>query len=291
VIVGTNRRILGFDASMVPHQETVAAAIEGRITTVPPKGDIAAFKAFIADRKVLLAAEPIRMPRLEDHKPKFPPSYTLHVTPSRTDGESGNFSGPDYLALHGFSLKGLIAEVYQRNPIRIHLPASLDNDLRYDFSLILPEAESKEQMYERFRQGIQDYFHITATREQHLVDVYVVTAPDRTPPAAKARPGFSSVGFMEVAGSSGFFTEPKAVGIGGITSISLEGTADDFCRRLERSLDRPVVNETRLEGRFAFKVEAGNTARNDFLERLRDQLGLVVTPAQRNVEILVFELN
>jgi hypothetical protein len=52
-----------------------------------------------------------------------------------------------------------------------------------------------------------------------------------------------------------------------------------------------VVNETRLEGRFAFKVEAGNTARNDFLERLRDQLGLVVTPAQRNVEILVFELN
>jgi uncharacterized protein (TIGR03435 family) len=96
---------------------------------------------------------------------------------------------------------------------------------------------------------------------------------------------------MDVAGSSDFFAEPKAVGIGGIRSISLEGTADDFCRQLESQLDRPVVNETRLQGQFEFKVQASETAQNDFLERLRDQLGLVVTAVQRNIEILVFELN
>jgi uncharacterized protein (TIGR03435 family) len=291
VIVGPDRRILGYDASMVPQAETVTAAIEGRITTTPPKRDMAEFRAFLESRKVLLAAAPLRMPRVEDHKPKFPPSYTLHVTPSQKDGESGNFSGPDYLGLNGFDLKKVIAELYKLNPIRIHLPPALDNNTRYDFSLVLPEAENKEQTYERVRQGIQDYFHITATREQRLLDAYVVTAVDHKPPAARSRPGFSSVRFMDVAGSSDFFAEPKAVGIGGIRSISLEGTADDFCRQLESQLDRPVVNETRLQGQFEFKVQASETAQNDFLERLRDQLGLVVTAVQRNIEILVFELN
>jgi len=295
VIIGADRRILGFDVMMVPQLESVVAALEGRITTTPPKRGAAQFKAFMESRRVLLAAEPRRMPRLDDHKPSFSPSYTLHVTPSQKDGESGNYGGPDYWSLNGFDLKKLIAELYSINPIRIHLPASLDNGTRYDFSLVLPEAESKEQMYERFRQGIQDYFHITATGEERLLDVYVVTALDRKPPAAKSRTeeswgGLSSVGFMDTAGDGDFLREPKSVGIGGIWSIGTEGTAVDFCRTLERALDRPVVNETHLEGQFEFKVEASQTAQASFLERLRDQLGLVVTPAQRNVDILVFDL-
>jgi len=85
------------------------------------------------------------------------------------------------------------------------------------------------------------------------------------------------------------FAEPKAAGIRGIRGIGMEGTADDFCRALESMLDRPVVNETQLAGQFEFKVRASETAKNDFLERLRDELGLVVTEVQRNVEILAFE--
>ena len=299
VIIGADRKILGFDAAMVPQAETVTAALEGRITTTPPKQNMAEFKAFMESRKVLLAAEPQRMARPDDHKPGFPASYTLHVTLTKNEpGGGGNFGGPDYWALKGLTLKKLIAEVYSVNPIRIHLPASLDNGTRYDFSLVLPEAESKEQIYERFRQGVQDYFHITATREERLLDVYVVTAEDRKPPAAKIRTeeglSFSTSSDIEFesfddAGNADLFAEPKAAGIGGIRGIGMEGTADDFCRTLESMLDRPVVNETHLEGEFEFKVRASETGKNDFLERLRDQLGLVVTEAQRNVEILAFE--
>jgi uncharacterized protein (TIGR03435 family) len=163
----------------------------------------------------------------------------------------------------------------------------------------LPEAESKEQMYERFRQGIQDYFHISATHEERLLDVYVMTALDRKPPAAKARPpeeglSFSASSDIEFEsfvddGNVDLFAEPKAAGIGGIRGIGMEGTADDFCRALESMLDRPVVNETQLAGQFEFKVRASETGKNDFLERLRDELGLVVMEVQRNVEILAFE--
>lgn len=296
VIIGADRKILGFDAMMVPQPDTVTAALEGRITTTPPQRNMAEFRAFAESRKVLLAAQPRRMPRLDDHKPGFPPSYTLHVTPAGKEGESGNYSGPDYWSLNGFDLKKLVAEVYHLNPIRIHLPASLDRGTRYDFSLVLPEAESKQKMYERFRQGIQDYFHITATREEQLLDVYVVTALDRKPPAAKTRPEevlgiVSNIDFevFDNAGGADLFAEPKAAGIDGIRGIGMEGTTDDFCRALESMLDRPVVNETHLEGQFEFKVKASETKQNDFLERLREQLGLVVTAAQRNVEVLAFE--
>src|SRR5579872_1558169 len=295
VIIGADRKILGFDASMVPQAETVTAALEGRITTTPPKREMAEFKAFVESRKVLLEAEPRRLSRPDDHKPNFPPSYTLHVAPSPQQSEGGNFGAPDLWALNGLTLRKLIAEVYNLNPIRIYLPASLDNSTRYDFSLVLPEAESKEQMYERFRQGIQDYFHITATREERLLDVYVVTALDRKPPAAKARQeedffSSSSVGYQVVEAADGdFFAEPKPVAIGAIRSIGIEGTASDFCRTLESMLDRPVVNETHLDGEFEFNVEANETGPNDFLQRLRDQLGLVISEVQRNVEILAFE--
>ena len=187
--------------------------------------------------------------------------------------------------------------VYDVNPIRIILPAGIDLKKRYDFSVVLPAPESKEEMDERFRQGVQEYFHLAAMRESRLMDVYVVTASDRKPPSAKPATaddgsiGFSSsVSFTEVmTAESGDFGEfPNAVPIGAIRSIALDGTADEFCRTLERQLDRPVVNETNLEGEFEFHVEASRNAKNDFLDRLRQELGLAITPAKRPVETLVF---
>lgn len=296
VLIGADRKIIGFDLSMVPDAKTITAALEGRVVTDPPKPDRAAMQAFFQSGKVLLAAEPRRMPRPNDHKPDFPPSNTFHVSPSET-GERGTFSGMDFRSFKGLDLKEVIGEVYDVNPIRIILPAGIDLKKRYDFSVVLPAPESKEEMDERFRQGVQEYFHLAAMRESRLMDVYVVTASDRKPPSAKPATaddgsiGFSSsVSFTEVmTAESGDFGEfPNAVPIGAIRSIALDGTADEFCRTLERQLDRPVVNETNLEGEFEFHVEASRNAKNDFLDRLRQELGLAITPAKRPVETLVF---
>lgn len=71
------------------------------------------------------------------------------------------------------------------------------------------------------------------------------------------------------------------------------GTADEFCKMLEQELDRPIVNETGLEGNFQFRVTGGQPQGDeppphDFVQRLRDQLGLIVTEEQRDVDTLVF---
>jgi len=293
VIVGADRRIVGFYDAIPETGNLLEAVQDGRITTTRP--DKETMKAFVESGKVLIDAEPLRIPRVDDHRAAFPPSYTVHVSLSKAE-ERSNASGDGFWALLGNTLKETISTLYSVNPIRVDLPASLDNNKHYDFALVLPAPESREKMTDRMRQGLQNYFHVTARRENRLVDVYVVSAvPDRKPPAFEVRTG-EEMG----AKGAGIQLEPEAghdeaqavmkpVNIGAIRGVFVDGTADEFCHRLEVVLDRPVVNETNLEGEFKFYVERGDGPENDFLNRLRDQLGLVITPAQRNVETLVFE--
>jgi uncharacterized protein (TIGR03435 family) len=197
-------------------------------------------------------------------------------------------------------LKTLISEIYDLNPIRIVIPPSLDDGKRYDFALVLPESKSREEQRHLVEQGIQNYFHVTATPEEHLSDVYVVTAPNGTPPPTRARQiggqmgGFrsSSVGYESTGSMDDMLNQnPKPSSLNAIRSISIrDATIDEFCHTLESNLDRPVVNETKLEGKYDFQVRPGGGQQNDFLQQLENQLNLVVTPEQRNIETLMFQL-
>jgi uncharacterized protein (TIGR03435 family) len=300
VYIGADRKIVGFQQGIVPDDRTLNAVLEGHITTTRPKPDMASVKAFLASGLVPLDAESPRMPRTEDQRPAFSPSDALHVAPAKDELGSGNSSGDDFWSLQGFTLKRLIAEIYDLNPIRIVLPEWLDNGKRYDFAIILPEPKSREEKRRVIEQGIQDYFHITATRVEHLSDVYVVTAPHGIPPATKTRQsadgmggGFrtSSIGF-ESMGSADEMTsgDLRPLPITAVDSISVRNaTMDEFCHTLESNLDRPVVNETNLDGKYDFQVRTDKGKQSDFLERLRNQLNLVITAAQRNIETLVFQ--
>ncbi len=196
-------------------------------------------------------------------------------------------------------MKRLLAEMLDVNPIRIELPTSIDTRARYDFSIVLPKDEDKETKSRVMLQGVEDYFHLAAARESRLRDVYVLTASDPKLPASARDPlegggGGSSVGYIDVAGLDDL-AEEKPHAIEAITSVSMGGSVDEFCKMLEGSLDRPLVNETKLDGRFDFQVpdpefSAQNLPKGDFVERLRKLLGLVIAPAQRNVETVVYRL-
>jgi uncharacterized protein (TIGR03435 family) len=271
--------------------------LEGRITTSPLKPGTAEFRAFIDSHKVLLDAQGPRLPKPDDYKPGFPPSYTVHISPSELENGRGNFGGDSWQNFRGYDLRDIISEVYSITPIRIELPASLDDSRQYDFSLVLPENESREEMYLRFQQAIQDYFYLSAARTTRLMDVYVVTAPDdRKPPAVSQLPegggfgGFSIEVALPARTDDGSTLErlPKKVSLSALWNMSGEGSLEAFCDALERFLDRPVVNETNLQGQFEFRVAENPGANGDFLVRLRNELGLAIEPARRNLQLLVF---
>ena len=73
----------------------------------------------------------------------------------------------------------------------------------------------------------------------------------------------------------------------GFSDVSAGGmTADEFGKFLERGLGRPVIDETALEGVYDFEVHGPAKNSGEFFQMLRDQAGIVLTPATRNIEFV-----
>jgi hypothetical protein len=83
VLVGANRKLVGYFMGIQEIDDLIAAVQDGRITTTHPTK--ANLKAFLESEQVLIEAEPPKFPRAEDHKPPFPPSFTVHIAPSQGD--------------------------------------------------------------------------------------------------------------------------------------------------------------------------------------------------------------
>jgi uncharacterized protein (TIGR03435 family) len=73
----------------------------------------------------------------------------------------------------------------------------------------------------------------------------------------------------------------------GINSIDDSLTMAELCQLLESGHDRPVVDETRLTGRYVLKVHSEVVNTRDFLRLLCDKLGLAVMSERREVQVLV----
>jgi hypothetical protein len=60
---------------------------------------------------------------------------------------------------------------------------------------------------------------------------------------------------------------------------------DQFRQDLECGLGRPVIDETGLEGVYDMEVQGTAKNTDEFIRILRDQTGLVLTPASRSIEV------
>lgn len=72
-----------------------------------------------------------------------------------------------------------------------------------------------------------------------------------------------------------------------LTAVTALGSSiGGFRSALEVGLHRPIVDETKLTGYYDFKLKAEAETTEEFLRMLRDELGIVLTPAQRNIEVI-----
>jgi len=268
--------------------------MDGRAVAIKGDPTEAQRAAFFAGEAVRLEAEPFRSPP-PPQKPNLPPSDEVHISLSQTRGTIGSV-GPDHWMQRGFDLRAILSKVLGTNPSRVELPTALDNGTRYDFVLVPPKQEDEQTMNRQVWEGIEKYFHVMITREIRPTDVYVVTALEGKTPLRKS--GSEAFG-GGVSFSTRTFTLPEGVAptpealrqsmaIAELTSMTaLSSSMDDFRRALENGLHRPVVDETKLAGVYDFKVQGEAQTTEEFIGMLRDQLGLVLTPTRRSIEMTV----
>jgi len=251
--------------------------------------------------------EPTLLPWLAQHPVSgwlFPPSYEVHIAPSGTLGTTST-SAPDYWSMGGFDLKAIVARAYGVEETRVDFRDAAAPGKRYDVALVLPQAEDGNTMLHRIQDALKEKFNLSIASENKPMQVYVVTAPYG--PGPELHPSEDSMGGF--IGSSSGFVLPKGQestpentknamdqqrALRGITvdSISVSGgTIEKLCKELERGLDRKVIDETHLTGRYDFNVVRGDRTRDEFFDMLREQLGLAVTPEQRDVPMLVVRSN
>lgn len=290
--IGPTRKIIGFQQGYIPDALTLNAVLEGRIALTRPTPST--LTSFRDNNLVALDSTPPQMPKPPDLRPHITPSYTLHITPSTVAGHHSAAAG-DYLTLQGFTLREAVERIYELNSPRIELPPSVDTAQRYDFALLLPHPEPRDQLTDRFKQGLQDFFHLTLTREPRLIDVYVLSlAPGHKLSLEKlidhpGEPGGGSSSVDTVTSDESGNNPSTPQALDALFGISVEGTMDDLCSNLESVLDRPVVNETHLEGRYQTDVHLTINSNVTFVTELREKTGLHLAPGRRSITFLKFK--
>ena len=278
----------------------------------------------VRDEIVMLLNAPPSLPRVQT-KPDIPASTEVTIKPTERRPHEGVSArrAPDYWVLEGISLKDMLSRLHDIQKERIELPPSLDDDRRYDFLLVLPQRESRESVNRLMREGIERYFRIRVAAEVRDMEAYVLTASNgalrvtRTSPDEPGSFGWvdiqtpasgpdNFIGFSdppwrpdenqapteaELGKMAGEFLKNLASGwkrgTASIRAMSATSTMAQLCETLEATLDRPVIDETSLDGTYHLDVRTQAESGEQFLHALCDRLGLAAMPARRNVTILV----
>jgi uncharacterized protein (TIGR03435 family) len=245
-------------------------------------------------------------------KPDVVPSNDVYVTPTppASPGRSSS-SMPEFRSHEGVRLREIVAELFDLPESRVELAAPIDDDARYDFVLVPPRLESPDTMTALMRDGVAKHFGLQFDREVRSTDVFVMTAPNGVSGIREDGGGLGAfsmdlqvpTGFEELSADEqrAFFEHHLRQGMKGVdvrsrdraappAFISASGDCNtkQLCRTLEGILDRLVVDETGAGAGDGFELNVSTENGVDgFLVALQQQLGIVVTPARRDVEVLV----
>ena len=185
-------------------------------------------------------------------------------------------SNPGSLTLSGSSLLDVLAICSNIPSGRIFTNSPLP-DGRFEFMIKTP-SKKPHVVHDLLRQAIENAFGLVVRHETKVVDLLVLTAgtgaaEHLSPTAVTGRSSSSSGG-------------------GSLRGVNLG--IDSLSASLEGFLGRPVVNETQLTNRYDFQLlwdeEGPADAKSERISAaVREQLGLVLTPSQRPLEVVIVE--
>jgi uncharacterized protein (TIGR03435 family) len=217
---------------------------------------------------------------------------TVHITPAKSESGTVLSGGEDHWAALGFTLKGLLMEVYGVHECYLDLAPNLDTDVRYDVELVLPDPESRDQVIGRIQRAIGQQLRIDVSRQIRSMDVYVLTAPDQM--ASSEGGVFASSWHMEdVDGVPPTLADLQSGGVAFMLQLvqHLPALGKGFAhlgRFLPFSYGILIVDEVERQGFHVIEISCmGRRTPEKLCKALWDDLGIVATYERRDVEMLV----
>lgn len=182
------------------------------------------------------------------------------------------------MTMAGMTLRRLIPRAWQISSCYVANPELLEDGTMYTVVVRVPSSSSISSMYEVLQTAIEASFGITGTFEPRETDVYVMRLSDDGSHRLTPAEG-------DVRSTSWSMDGFEGIGIPFSAIVPM----------VESILDRPVLNETGLEGRFDYRLKFDSgfyqLPREErtatLLEAVREQLGLEVLSEQREIDMLV----
>ena len=247
--------------------------------------------------------EPGRWQFAPPQRPNVVPSNVPYVSPAR-NLEAGivSVATPEFRKYEGFTLRGLLAKVWDVPESRIAFRGSFDDDARFDLVLV-PRDQGRVEIEALLRDGIATHFGFDVSFEDQPMDVLVLSAP-------------KGIAGMGLSGGGGLSSFSASFELDESSMPALDQMRDELLRRMQASMGRTmfpgspselslggmatvdsirdmlehlqellVLDETGADGSFEvdLRVDGGVDA---LLAALRET-GIMTTPATRDVRMLV----
>lgn len=253
---------------------TVLIDREGKVAAVtyPTAVDATVLNDLIAGRPVkATGGRGVTAGEVPDEDPYAkPPIFQVRIRPALVANSMSARSGGKMTAL-GMDVVGLVSLAYgfpARN--RIEAPDSL-GDEKYEVVISVPEG--RDELFESvFQTALRASLGVTARRMEREIDVYILSA---RPGAAGLKVGDANSGSRAQAGP----------GILGGQNIP----ASEVLRLLEQALQRPVVDEIGLSGRYTIEIRWEPAEEGGAAKAFMAATGLDLSPGVRVLPVLVVE--
>jgi uncharacterized protein (TIGR03435 family) len=194
---------------------------------------------------------------------------------------------PGRLTYSNVSLQDCIVAAYGVKPYQISGPGWLDTE-RYDIAAKAADGVPEPQLMRMLQSLLAERFQLKLHHETKELPVYVLVVAKNGPKLERGDSNTpAKTDYTEVPGAISFHNYPMA------------GLAEQLSRRIF-SLDRPVVDQTGLEGVYTVTLKLADSLKDlkraaekgdhpPVFAALQDQAGLRLAPQKAPIDVLVVD--
>lgn len=218
-----------------------------------------------------------------------PVPYTVEITPVETLPAYAPSLIDDGFELRSATIREIVSQGWSTRRSRVMSDVPLP-ETRYHIRIIAGKERGRSWPYDEdplkeeiLAQELEWNWGLTVRRGTRMVEAYVLTAPNGT--SAALAPSKTPPGSSTAHSTTQNYSRESEGDIMHLTCVSVP--IGDVASSVEGFLESPVLDETRLTGRYDFEMKFRSDDRKGSALKVPKALGLELTKERRELEMVV----